>query len=212
MGLNHDIDQHEKRVFSGAEPYTVICRRCQEKSEFVRHDVRRRTFCSRDGGDALTVRSWIARWKCTNCQFRFTDYPPFALPNKQFVKSTVFELVSRFVDDFFDRITYRSASCLESHVDDEQGPSNAQSICSHATVWRWMSWLDRLRDGAAWALRILQQEHPSSSLHRRSWSVQPWKYRSEERGVVLRSARRSLHHFIRFEATPASPKLEQAPT
>jgi hypothetical protein len=208
MGLNQDVKQHEKRVLEGAAPYTVICRRCCTGSKFVRHDVRRRTFCGREGNEVITVRSWIARWTCTNCLFRFTDYPPFALPNKQFTKATVFELVGRFVNDFFDRITYRSTPLLAPHIDD--GPLSKLPVCSHATVWRWMSWLDELREEASLAMRLLDVSC-NSTLHRCGWAVQPWKYRSNARRIVLRSARRSLHIFDRMDTAQVSPKLEQAP-
>ena len=154
------------------------------------------------------IHSWIARWKCTNCLYRFTDYPSFALPYKQFAKGTVFDLAGHFVDDCSSRNTYRSSCNIASFGTGSELPTEQESICSHSTLWRWLSWLDRLRDGASWALGYLSSIDPQSTLHRCAWRVQPWKYRSEARGSLLRSARRSLHLFGRFEATSVSPKLQ----
>jgi hypothetical protein len=52
-----------------------------------------------------------------------------------------------------------------------------------------LSWLgDQLQDAFREVRQLLRAKTPSSTLHRESWSVSPYKYRSEARRLTLQRA------------------------
>lgn len=173
MGLVRDVAQHEQQIFKGKQPHTIYCRRCRAKDDFKRHDVRRRSFTGTDGGEVVTIRSWIARWICKNCCYRFTDQPPFGLPRKQSTKQVVFELTRRILDEPLEFLTYRATACIYAH---QSVPLPISGICSHSTLWRWMTWLYELRDEASRAMEHIQTDDPGSMHHRNLWLIRPKKY------------------------------------
>lgn len=210
MKILEQATQHEARVMANVEgPYCSCCRRCKARGRFSRHDVRRRNISAVEDGQLVEVRTWIVRWKCVNCLFRFTDYPPFALPYRRCAKATLFEMAAHFCQGD-ERSTYRSTCVLKTQ---EASPLSSESnVCSHSSLWRWLSWLHSLQERASECLQLLEQWNPRSTLHRCVWGVSPLKYRSEARGDVVRGARRSLNLTMLFENACegfVSPKLQQ---
>jgi len=71
---------------------------------------------------------------------------------------------------------------------DEQLGREAAALAP-STVWRWLSWWgDRLQEVFQELRQLIRARTPSSTLHRESWSVSPYKYRSETRRLTLQRA------------------------
>jgi hypothetical protein len=197
MTVEEQIKQHEQRVTgSVSRRYASCCPRCGEKERFHRHEIRRRNFyCVSQDHQPVAVRSWLVRWRCGNCDVRFTDYPAFALPYKRFVKPLVFELAADFCSH--DTSSYRGVS---------------DGKASHSSLWRWLSWLDGLWEQGCKAVRFILAVEPNSIIHRTGCDVAPQKYRSTGRRSTLSSALQTLTRigtYDRLVQEFASPSLEQ---
>lgn len=167
MSFEEQIREHENKILAAESVlYRPLCRRCEARTGFVRHGIRRRQFQCVEDGNVRSMDSWIVRWKCKRCWFTFTDYPPFSLPNKRFVKSTVFELTSNYCD--FRSTTYRKLDRpqCDSPRDEQYGMKLAPS-----NPWRWICWLNDLWWEACRALRIIYEDDPDSTLHRCSIKI-----------------------------------------
>ena len=208
MCFEEQVREHESKILgSKSVLYRPHCKRCDARTGFVRHGIRRRQFQCVDDGNVHMIDSWIVRWKCKRCWFTFTDHPPFALPNKRFVKATVFELTLSYCN--IRSTTYRSPS--DPICDSPEGEHNGIKLAP-SNLWRWMCWLSDLWCEANRALWIIQDEF-DGTLYRWIWEVDPCKFRSEARHSVLCSARRSVSLFRIFEARygdGTSPALQQA--
>jgi len=117
--------------------------------------------------------------------------PSFALPFKRFVSQVVSDHSRTFLGtdkSYRDSVRLHGRAVVyDDRQDEELG--RAAAALAHSTVWRWLSWLgDQLQD--AWGLvrRLIREKTPSSTLHRESWSVSPYKYRSEPRRLTLQHA------------------------
>jgi hypothetical protein len=117
--------------------------------------------------------------------------PSFALPFKRFVSQVVCERSQAFLgtqQSYRDSVRLHGQAVVYDDRQDEELGRRAAAL-AHSTVWRWLSWLgDQLQD--AWGLvrRLIRGKTPSSTLHRESWSVSPYKYRSEPRRLTLQHA------------------------
>ena len=72
--------------------------------------------------------------------------------------------------------------------DDRQQEPLAQrgAALAHSTVWRWLSWLgDGLTQTLQAARQLFRDRAPGHTLHRETWGVSPYKYRSEARRQTL---------------------------
>ena len=208
MTLEENVREHESQILRhDSKCYRPCCRRCDSESGFVRHAIRRRQFRAVEDGVVHVMHSWIVRWKCTRCMYTFTDYPPFALPDKQFVKSSVFGLSASYCDS---RCTsYRSQKRGENGREE---PRPGMQLAA-STLWRWMNWLSEKWQLAGQVIEMIWHENPFSTVHRFVGAVDPCKYRSKAREDVLCAARRSVRRFLRFEAelwTATSPVPQQA--
>jgi hypothetical protein len=78
-----EIEQHNRAVGRrGADRvcYRKSCARCDAEDRFAPHDVRRRGLRVIVGQTVLCLTVWLARWRCRNCRYVFTDYPDFRTP------------------------------------------------------------------------------------------------------------------------------------
>jgi hypothetical protein len=57
--------------------YVDLCAGCEEKGRPAPYDLRRRGLRLIVNQAVVCVRVWLARWKCRNCGYVFTDYPDF---------------------------------------------------------------------------------------------------------------------------------------
>jgi hypothetical protein len=197
------IEEHSRGILrSDSTPYQEVCKACRS-SRLVRHDVRRREFYFRDElGCARSISSWIARWKCSQCKGIFTDYPPFALPEKRYTKDTIIEVTLSFCE--VDQATYRSP-LLSLRAPKEEPQIHG------STLWRWISWMKSRWWIAPRIIDLFLQWYPNSMIHRQRWPVAPCKARSEERLGDVSDARKFIRLIQMFEAEKwyrTSPTLQ----
>ena len=75
-----EVDQHNGAVRQrGADRicYRDGCARCGKPGRFAPHELRRRGLRLIVDYAVLCVVVWLARWRCPNCGYVFTDYPDF---------------------------------------------------------------------------------------------------------------------------------------
>ena len=78
-----EVERHNRSVRqrgSSRACYRESCGRCREPGQFAPHDVRRRTLRLIVGHNVVRVPLWLARWRCRECRYVFTDYPDFRTP------------------------------------------------------------------------------------------------------------------------------------
>ena len=74
-----------------------------------------------------------------------------------------------------------------------------------STLWRFLFFLGAQSVALQCGIQLWQEHDPLSTLHRFVGGVAPHKYRSEQRGQILRTARRLLHLIDRWDRTFAQP-------
>lgn len=140
--------------------------------------------------------SLITRWKCPLCGHKFTVYPEFALPYKRYLRDTILEKSTKYVEGDLpeekDQISYRSLTkenkmaiaydvTEDGHIDDRQ--------LSHTTIHRWLSTLSCLPNTLKRAKQLIKQKSSTSTIFRKILPVSPNKYRSDDRKKVLQNCR-----------------------
>ena len=121
----------------------------------------------------------------------FYRLPSFALPFKRFVSQVVCDRSQTFLGT---EQSYRGSVRLQGRTlvyDDRQDEQLGREAAALApsTVWRWLSWLgDQLQDAFRQVRQLIRSKTAHTALHRESWSVSPYKYRSEARRVTLQRA------------------------
>ena len=169
-------------------------------ASFAKHDCARRKFRIRIYDPTLdeivveVIESWRVRFRCRHCLKTFTEYPPFALPHKRFVKQDVLAKALKYLSAERGpncRATYREAVWERrvplSYAEDQEGRQ-----FRHATVWRWLSWLGSLKDLRQWATQLIFQKAPQANLHWKLHPIADHKVRSEERRKTLEQAAMTL--------------------
>lgn len=167
------------------------CPRCEGHPDFFKiHDVRERTFLVVVERLVRTILSLLLRWKCPLCGKTFTDYPPFALRCKRYVRRTVVESGRRYVEE--DRMTYREGvlkhglpifrDCDEREIDDR--------ALAPSSLHRWITSLGSLAETLRAALGLLGSK--GSGIFRKVFPVSPRKYRTEGRKAILEDCLRLL--------------------
>lgn len=87
-----------------------------------------------------------------------------------------------------DSVRLQGRAVVYDDRQDEQLGREAAALAP-STVWRWLSWWgDRLQEVFQELRQLIRARTPSSTLHRESWSVSPYKYRSETRRLTLQRA------------------------
>ena len=176
------------------------CPSCFMPSDFAKHDCARRRFRIRvfdprlDEFVVQVLLSWRVRFRCRHCQKVFTDYPPFALPHKRFVKQDVLAKALKYLADQqpdAQAATYRE-SVREQRVPLSYTNDNNGRQLSHVTLWRWLSWLGSLKNLVQLATQLILQKDPQADLHRQSCPVACGKVRSVHRRRTLEQATMSL--------------------
>jgi hypothetical protein len=201
------IAAHTQAVQRGQADCKVDqCPYCDQRSGgFTYHACRSRWFYVIVERMVKRVRSVLTRWKCVVCRGTFTDYPDFALPYKRYVRQDLCRLGGRYV--FEDGLSYRKAvqvSAMAVFYDAAEGASQPidERMLSHSTVHRWISFLGDLKQSLAQAWQLIRAKSPSCELFRTSTAVACWKYRSQQRKILLQTcgrllkADRAYHHFF----------------
>lgn len=183
-------DVRQKKI----KPTCNCCPRChKEPGRFTLHDCRERTFLVVVERTIKRVLSLLTRWKCPLCKHPFTLYPPFALPNKRYVRTCVFELTEGYLEH--DLVSYREAVKVGSmpvfHDLDASGTIDDRTL-SHSTLHRWIPFFSALTATFTEALRLIRERSATSDLFRRIFPFAPEKYCSEERRGILARALKAL--------------------
>lgn len=196
MPVREEIKAHKDAVLAGdVECTRVDCPICEGVPDaFKIHERRRRWFYVIVGAFVERLISLLIRWKCPLCGKTFTQYPPFALPRKRYVRQAVEALAGKYVHE--ESCTYRGAvkvgggaigyaSVQHDEIDERQ--------LVPSTVWRWLSFLGELKETLRRAHGLIRAKAPSSELSRKAAWIAPRKYRSTGRRNVLRSALRLMN-------------------
>jgi hypothetical protein len=137
------IDSHNQSVSSRTfvQP-PVPCPRCHSVlAKFIVHEYRKRTLLYIVGLYVYQAIAIFIRWKCTVCQKTFTEYPPFALPNKRYVSFGIEQLCQEYIDD--PLATYRKTASNRGYHSEDHSVIDERQL-SHSTVWRWMTCLEQV--------------------------------------------------------------------
>jgi hypothetical protein len=75
-----EVEEHNRIVRQPSADracYRKACARCDAKEEFAAHELRRRGLRLIVDHSVLCMTVWLARWRCRQCRYVFTDYPDF---------------------------------------------------------------------------------------------------------------------------------------
>lgn len=188
----HEIHDFNRQV--ELDQYTCsrhACPHCASPTEArcARHQTVPRMFLVPIRDAIRSVESWRVRFRCLACGKTFTDYPPFALPHKRFVKQVVLEHSLKFLAD--DQATYQTATRGEL-VPLGYEASTAGKQLRGSTIWRWSGWLGSLKTMLNQVTRLIREKHPQDDLHRIAYDFPARKYRSPTRRERLQDAARLL--------------------
>lgn len=189
-----DIEQrinahHDKVTSTSPQMPEGACVKClQHPGFFALHDGRQRSFRFTIRDIVRVFMTMLLRWKCPLCKATFTDYPPFAIPYKRFVRDDIERFSSRYVKR--EKETYR---CVVRHERTAIGyDQDCERQFEHSTVWKWLRWLGEQEQRLTETLEWIRYHDPSHGIFRELTPIAPKKYRSEKRKHVLEQARMLL--------------------
>lgn len=145
------------------------------------------------------VPGYVPRFECATCGRTFTDYPPFALPSKRYTTRSILDRAGRFFEGC--GVSYRQAMWVGRLRIAYASPHGQEDLrqLSHTTLWRWLGWLGRMSELLATASKLIRDKDPACDLFRRSYGLDPQRYRSEHRRQVLQNAARLLDAAEEFQ-------------
>ena len=110
-----------------------------------------------------------------------------------------------------DRLSYQRAVAPGGRVIGYVTPPGQEKIDERAlhrsTLWRFLLLLGAQTAALQVGLQLWSEHDPLSTMHRFVGAVAPHKYRSQQRGEILRTARRLLHLIDRWDRTFAESVL-----
>ena len=119
---------------------------------------------------------------------------PFALRRKQFVSPTLLERTKDFLGtpkSYRQAVREQQRSLV--YDDRQEHPLAAQGAAlAHSTLWRWIGWLGGLTRTMQQASQLICQKDSRNTLHSQVISIDPRKYRSDQRRISLEQAARML--------------------
>ncbi len=145
--------------------------------------------------------------------------PTFLLPYRRYASTSLMPLARHYLEQ--DGLSYQRAVTPHGRVIGYVTPPDQSKIDERAlhrsTLWRLLSFLGAQTVAFQLGLELLGQRDPQCALHRFVGAVAPHKYRSPQRGEILRTARRLLYlidqwerafhtsFFPRFATRPRAP-------
>ncbi len=190
--IQEKVKSHTKNVMVGRVCFAVICPRCKGHPVCFKHyGCRCRIFLVIDGNYIRKLEGLLARKKCPLCGDTFTDYPPFALPRKHYLAFCLMGRSRRYVED--DPTSYRKGVTQEdmSVAYEKKNDGALDERCLAAsTLWRWVGFVGSIVTVLRKALEMIRDKDPTSQIFRDPCVVLPYKYRSQERKMVLQRAMR----------------------
>lgn len=196
MSAVEEIKAYRKAVLAGeVKCASVACPVCEGVPDAFRvHDRRRRCFYVIVEAFVERVVSLLIRWKCLLCDTTFTQYPPFALPHKRYVRQAVEAPSEKYVGE--EPCTYREAAKVRGraigYASSQDDVIDERQLVP-STVWRWLGFMGELKETLRKAHGLIKAKDPSSELFRNAASIAPHKYRTTGRRAVLRRALRLVH-------------------
>jgi hypothetical protein len=145
------------------------------------------------------VPGYVPRFECPACGRTFTDYPPFALPHKRYTTQSILDRARRFFQGC--GVSYRKAMWVDRQrivYAPRNGREDLRQL-SHTTLWGWLGWLGEMTGLLATVSKLIRDKDPACDLFRRSYGLDPHRYRSEQRRQVLQNAARLLDAAKWFE-------------
>lgn len=129
--------------------------------------------------------------------------PTFLLPYRRYASSSLMPLAHAYLEQ--DGLSYQRAVAPQGRVIGYTTPAGQAKIDERAlhrsTLWRFLSFLGGQAVALQCGLEQLSERDPLCALHRFLGAVAPRKYRSPQRGEILRTARRLLHLIDRWNGT-----------
>lgn len=133
--------------------------------------------------------------------------PTFLLPYRRYASTSLLPLARDYLQQ--DRLSYQQAVAPGGRVIGYVTPRGQQKIDERAlhrsTLWRFLFFLGGQTAALQAGLELYSQHDPLSAMHRFLGSVSPRKHRSQQRGEILRTARRLLHLIDRWDCTFPQP-------
>ena len=131
----------------------------------------------------------------------------FLLPYRRYASLSLLPLARDYLEQ--DRLSYQRAIAPGGRAIGYVTPPGQEQIDERAlhrsTLWRFLFLLGAQTAALQVGLRLWSEHDPLSTMHRFVGAVAPHKHRSEQRGEILRTARRLLHLIDRWNCTFAEP-------
>lgn len=129
------------------------------------------------------------------------------MPYRRYASTSLLPLARDYLEQ--DRLSYQRAVAPGGRAIGYVTPEGQEKIDERAlhrsTLWRLVLLLGSQTAALQVGLQLWSQHDPLSTMHRFLGSVSPRKYRGEQRGEILRTARRLLHLIDRWDQTFAEP-------
>jgi hypothetical protein len=184
------IDSHNQSVSSKTfvQP-TGPCPKCySELAKFRVHEYRKRPLLYIVDVFVYHAIAVFIRWKCSVCNKTFIEYPPFALPNKQYISINIEQLCKKYIEDPLS--TYRKIAPNIGYQNDAPTVIDERQL-SHSTLWRWIPCLEQMSQNLANLLNLTCKQlfdHPFFS-NNIQYAIPARKYRTQNRKDTLQAVK-----------------------
>lgn len=142
--------------------------------------------------------------------------PTFLLPYRRYASVSLFPLARDYLEQ--DQLSYQRTVAPSGRAIGYVTPTGQEKIDERAlhrsTLWRFVFFLGTQTAALQAGLQLWSEHEPLSGMHRFVGAVSPHKYRSEQRGQILRTARRLLHlidQWNRVFTEPFFPRFATRP-
>lgn len=129
------------------------------------------------------------------------------MPYRRYAYLSLLPLARAYLEQ--DRLSYQQAVAPGGRVRGYVTPPEAKKIDERAlhrsTLWRFLFFLGVQTVALQTGLQLWSEHDPQSTMHRFLGLVNPHQYRSQQRGEMLRTARRLLHLIDRWNLTFPEP-------
>jgi len=179
--LEEKIKNHSEQIQKKKKPYTKKCPRCNiQPRYFQRHSTRDRKFLVRIKNIVKEVFGVLMRWRCSDCQRTFTDYPSFCVRYKHYLKDSLIDKCEEYVEN-----AGTSYYKLSKFVGYENGGKIDERKLAKSTIWRWCGDLGGREDLCKCLLKLLLDTKPELKIYETFYPIVRWKYRSPKRKICL---------------------------
>ena len=198
-----EVQMHTDAVLDGSDGCTFKeCPQCHKQPEgFSRHDCRKRTVLRVVEGVVYKLFTLLTRWLCPLCNHTFTMYPRFVLRHKRYVADTVLEKSATYVQDHIAtyRSTIKEGSLPIAYDATPESPDDGRQLAP-STLHRWLTTLGGLHETLRNAFAVINAACSATNVFRAVPVIAPWKYRSEQRRLRLRTAATLLRTGREYQA------------